>query len=98
RRQRTPHRPGVEAGLDDEQAFVEGDEGVVEAPAEAEAHVLVRGDMALDLAARAPAQDLEPADDLLAAPLRGRRCLVQRRRRRGRHGEGCEAFGGPVWV
>src|SRR5262245_49352568 len=87
----------MEARLDDDQALVERDQRVVEAAAHTEEDVLVRRDVALDLAADAAAEDLEAADDLLPAPVRGRGCVLERRRRRVQHGDACDALCGPVW-
>jgi hypothetical protein len=60
----------VEAGLDGQQPLVEGDELVPETSPQAEEHVLVLGNLKLDLAANAPAEDLAPTDDLLPAVAR----------------------------
>src|SRR5438270_350662 len=57
RRQRPEGRPGVEARLDDQQALVERDERVAEAAAQAEEDILVLGDLPLDFAHDASAEE-----------------------------------------
>src|SRR5205085_2804115 len=71
---------------DYEQTLVERDEGVREAAARAEDDALAVGDLSLDFAAHAPAQDLDAPDDRLAASVPGKlRKLVQHLGSRAQH-------------
>src|SRR5439155_8217805 len=95
RRQRPERRPGMEARLHDQQALVERDKRMAEAPAETEEDVLVCGDLTLDLAPDTAAEDLESAGHLLAGSLDCRvRCLANRRAYL--QGDDCP-FAGPLW-
>src|SRR5437867_3757625 len=85
----------MEARFDDQQALVERDERMAEAAAETDEHVLAYRELSLDFAPDATAEDLEAADDLLAASLDGcARRFVERRAYL--QGDACP-FPGPVW-